>query len=214
MLTISKLKQWSINYYIDTADTAARASRDACSAGGGLGEYYSEHDTPHPGLDHRWEQPDCCEPAHLHTHVIVPNRQTRADGRLVSLDGTSLYHEAKAAGVIYQATLRRELNRSLGFEWEHGDPNTGMAELAGMSRDTIAAWSRRSSQLRDWAAGHFNLREDGSWSAAQLGAAQKATRPTKPEELAWSALVEQWRADPRGMTIDRPRFLEARDAPR
>lgn len=38
---------------------------------------------------------------HLHTHVLVPNRQARADGNLVSLDGTSLFHEAKAAGVIY-----------------------------------------------------------------------------------------------------------------
>lgn len=44
---------------------------------------------------------------HLHTHVIVPNRQPRADGKLVSIDGTSLYHEARAAGMIYQATLRR-----------------------------------------------------------------------------------------------------------
>jgi len=35
---------------------------------------------------------------HLHTHVIVPNRQARADGVMVSLDGTSLYHEARAAG--------------------------------------------------------------------------------------------------------------------
>ena len=32
---------------------------------------------------------------HLHTHVIVPNRQARVDGQLVSIDGTSLYHEAK-----------------------------------------------------------------------------------------------------------------------
>jgi conjugative relaxase-like TrwC/TraI family protein len=66
---------------------------------------------------------------HLHTHVIVPNRQARADGRLVALDGTSLYHEAKAAGVLYQATLRRELHRSLGLEWAPIDPGTGMAEL-------------------------------------------------------------------------------------
>ena len=32
------------------------------------------------------------------THVLVPNRQARADGRLVSIDGTSLFHEARAAG--------------------------------------------------------------------------------------------------------------------
>ncbi len=132
----------------------------------------------------------------------------------MSLDGTSLFHEAKAAGVIYQATLRRELQRSLGVEWEQVDPGTGMAELAGMSRETITAWSRRSSQLRDWAAGHLERGEDGTWSAAQLGAAQKATRPSKPEELSWGALLAQWRADARGLEIDRARFLDARAARR
>ena len=45
MLTISKLKRWSINYYIDTAATA---SRGAVRAGGGLGEYYSERETRTP----------------------------------------------------------------------------------------------------------------------------------------------------------------------
>ena len=35
-----------------------------------------------------------CGDPHLHTDVIVPNRQARADGQLLSIDGTSLYHEA------------------------------------------------------------------------------------------------------------------------
>ncbi len=109
-------------------------------------------------------------------------------GRLVSIDGTSLYHEAKAAGVIYQATLRRELHQSMGFEWAPVDPSTGMAELAGVDRDTITAWSRRSTQLREWAAHNLNV-VDGPLSAAQLAAAQKATRPAKPEELAWAHVV-------------------------
>ena len=85
---------------------------------------------------------------HLHTHVLVPNRQARADGRLVSVDGTSLYHEARAAGVIYQATLRHELHRLLGVEWAPVDPRTGMAEVAGVDPATITAWSQRSTQLR------------------------------------------------------------------
>ena len=41
MLTISKLKRWSINYYIDTAQAAEHAARDMAQAGGGLREYYS-----------------------------------------------------------------------------------------------------------------------------------------------------------------------------
>jgi conjugative relaxase-like TrwC/TraI family protein len=337
VLTISKLKRWSIKYYIDTAATASRASSDLQRANGGLGEYYSEHETRTPvwvcaGDTHtaarlvgltdaeraggeadakvvaRWlddgvapngargrtfgtrgvhgfdltfaalksvsllralrgddvaqkaiaaahtaalgeameylavhagytrvhnpvtgekdlvrlpglvavayqhETSRCGDP-HLHTHVIVPNRQARADGRMVSLDGTSLYHEARAAGVIYQATLRRELHQSLGIEWAPVDPATGMAEIAGIHHDTIRAWSRRSSQLREWAA-HNLLSVDGAPSAAQLAAAQKATRPAKPEELAWSQLQQQWRADARGFEINRATFLEARAARR
>ena len=228
MLTISKLKRWSINYYIDTAQVAEHAAQDLARAGGGLGEYYSERETRTPAwllagdthtvaplvgltdaqrtggdadseLVARWlddgvtpngahrrafgergvhgfdltfcapksvslvralrtddvmakaiadahttalseameylathagytrvhnpptgekdlvrlpgltaiayqhETSRCGDP-HLHTHVIVPNRQARADGQLVAIDGTSLYHEARAAGVIYQAT--------------------------------------------------------------------------------------------------------------
>jgi hypothetical protein len=87
-----------------------------------------------------------CGDSYLHTHVIVPNRQARADGALVSIDGTSLYHEAKAAAVIYQATLRRELNRSIGLKWGPVDPSTGMAEVAGVRAETIRAWPQRSSQ--------------------------------------------------------------------
>lgn len=335
MLTISKLKRWSINYYIDTATTAERATVDLQRANGGLGEYYSEHETRTPvwlcagdaytaarlaGLSDvqrageeadaamvaRWlddgvapngargrafgargvhgfdltfaapksvsllralrgedvaqkaiagahtaalaeameylaahagytrvhnpvtgekdlvrlpglvavayqhETSRCGDP-HLHTHLIVPNRQARPDGRMVSIDGTSLYHEARAAGVVYQATLRRELFQSLGIEWEPVDPSTGMAEVAGIARDSITAWSRRSSQLREWAA-HNLVSLNGRLSAAQLAAAQKATRPAKPEELAWSQLQQQWRADARGLGVDRAAFMQARAA--
>ena len=168
-----------------------------------------------PGLAaiaYQHETSRCGDP-HLHTHVIVPNRQARPDGVMVSIDGTSLYHEARAAGMIYQATLRRELHRSLGLEWSPVDPSTGMAELAGVDRGTITAWSRRSTQLRDWATHHLQL-VDQPLSAAQLAAAQKATRPAKPGELAWTQLVEQWRADARGLHLDRAAFDAARAARR
>lgn len=337
MLTISKLRRSSVSYYIDTAKAAGRASSDLQKANGGLGEYYSEHETRTPvwlcagdthtaallvgltdlqraggeadsavvarwlddgvapnsacgrafgtrgvhGFDLTFASPKSvsllralraddvvqkaiaaahstalaeameylaahagytrvhnsvtgekdlvklpglvavayqhetsrCGDPHLHTHVILPNRQARNDGVLVSLDGTSLYHEARAAGVIYQATLRRELHQSLGIEWAPVDPGTGMAETAGVDRYTITAWSRRSSQLREWAA-HNLVSVDGPLSAAQLAAAQKAARPAKPEELAWSELQRQWREDARGLVLDRAAFLKARAARR
>ena len=48
MLTISKLKRWSINYYNDTAMAAGHAAKDVQRANGRLGEYYSEHETRTP----------------------------------------------------------------------------------------------------------------------------------------------------------------------
>jgi conjugative relaxase-like TrwC/TraI family protein len=89
-----------------------------------------------PGLvaiAYQHETSRCGDP-HLHTHVIVPNRQGRADGVLVSIDSKSLYHEAKAAGIIYQATLRHELHAELNLEWGAVDPLTGMAEVAGVNQ--------------------------------------------------------------------------------
>jgi TrwC relaxase len=128
----------------------------------------------------------------------VPNRQARADGKLVSIDSKSLYHEAKAAGVIYQATLRRELHAERGLEWNPVDEHSSMAEIAAVDKDCIRAWSQRSTRLREWAQNHLVV-IDGEPTAQQLAAAQKATRPAKPESKSWAELKEDWRADARGL---------------
>jgi len=150
---------------------------------------------------------------HLHTHVILPNRQARGDGKLVTYDGNSLHHEAKAAGLIYQNTLRTELAAALGVEWGRIDSHTGMAEVAGISRTTIEAWSQRSTQLREWAAENLAVVEaQDSLTAAQLAAAQRATRPRKPEHLPWAELKQMWLTDERGFSIDETAQREARQA--
>ena len=168
-----------------------------------------------PGLvaiAYRHETSRCGDP-HLHTHVIVPNRQVRADGRLVSIDSKSLYHEAKAAGIIYQATLRHELHAERGFEWQPVDEHSGMAEIEGVTAASIKAWSQRSTRLREWAKDNLVV-VDGEPTAAQLATAQKATRPTKPEQLAWDELKAMWRADARGLDLDRDAHFAAREARR
>ncbi|WP_040624520.1 MobF family relaxase, partial [Mycobacterium parascrofulaceum] len=99
-----------------------------------------------PGLvaiAYQHETSRCGDP-HMHTHVIVPNRQPRADGVLVSIDSKSLHHEAKAAGVIYQAVLRHELHAERGFEWREVDERSGMADIAGVTK----RWNRRLINLR------------------------------------------------------------------
>jgi conjugative relaxase-like TrwC/TraI family protein len=338
VLTISKpMKRWSIKYYNDTASQAKQASMDRQSAGGGLGEYYSEGDTRAPtwlvvgdvdavgeatGLDGaalhggfadtetvtRWlddgvapngasgrafgdtgvhgfdlvfaapksvsllralrgddvtekillnahnkgiqaamaylhehagytrvhnpltgqkdlqrlpgwvtvayqhETSRCGDP-HLHTHIILSNRQARADGQLVSIDSKSLHHEAKAAGIIYQAVSRHEIHAQAGFEWNPVDERSGMAEIAGVAKDSLKAWSQRSTRLREWAKKNLVI-VDGEPTAPQIAAAQKATRPAKPETLAWADLKEQWAADARGLKLDRDAHFAARDARR
>jgi len=164
-----------------------------------------------PGLvaiAYQHETSRCGDP-HLHTHVIVPNRQARADGRLVSIDSKSLLHEAKAAGIVYQATLRHELHVERGFEWATVGERTGMAEIAGVSRDCVTAWSQRSTRLREWARRNLVV-VDGEPTMQQLAVAQRATRPLKPESLSWAQLKEQWRADARGIIIDRAAHDRAR----
>ncbi|WAJ47985.1 relaxase domain-containing protein (plasmid) [Mycobacterium sp. Aquia_216] len=168
-----------------------------------------------PGLvaiAYQHETSRCGDP-HLHTHVIVPNRQARGDGVLVSIDSKSLHHEAKAAGVIYQAVLRHELHAERGVEWRGVDERSGMADIAGVTKACLTAWSRRSTRLREWARNNLVV-VDGEPNAQQLAAAQKATRPAKPESKPWAELKEEWRADARGLELDRAAHVEARDARR
>jgi hypothetical protein len=131
----------------------------------------------------------------------------------VSIDSKSLHHEAKAAGIIYQAVLGNELHAERGFEWNPVDEHSGMTDIAGVDKASIKAWSQRSTRLREWARNNLVV-VDGDPTPAQLAAAQKATRPAKPETLAWDALKEQWRADERTLVLDRDAHYAARDARR
>lgn len=147
---------------------------------------------------------------HLHTHVLVPNRQPRADGTLVAIDSDSLWHEARAAGVVYQATLRRRVWELAGLEWEPVDAHSGMAEIAGVDGAVLAAASQRSTQLHQWATQHLVVGE--RVTAAQLASAQKATRPKKPEHRPWAELREEWTGRFGEVAIDPAAQSVAREA--
>lgn len=67
---------------------------------------------------------------HVHSHVLLANKQLCQDGKARTLDGVSLYHEARAAGMVYQATVREILSRKLGVEF--GDVVNGCAEIVGL----------------------------------------------------------------------------------
>ena len=99
------------------------------------------------------------------------------------------------------------------MEWASVNPFSGMAEIAAVTNKCIKAWSQRSTRLRQWA--HNNLVViDGEPTAQQLAAAQKATRPAKPESKSWAQLKDDWRADARRLHLDRTAHLEAHAARR
>ncbi|OFT91219.1 hypothetical protein HMPREF3098_01385 [Corynebacterium sp. HMSC28B08] len=67
---------------------------------------------------------------HVHAHVLVNNKQRSLDGKFRTIDGVSLYHEARAAGMLYQAQLRAEISSSLGVQ--RGQAKNGCAEIIGL----------------------------------------------------------------------------------
>ena len=113
-----------------------------------------------PGLvaiAYQHETSRCGDP-HLHTHVIVPNRQPRADGQLVSLDSKSALPRGQgrrdrlpghpAPSPARRARLRIQPGRSA-----HRDGRDRRRRPA----ETIKAWSRRSTRLREWARNNLTV---------------------------------------------------------
>lgn len=164
-----------------------------------------------------------CDP-HMHIHMLLPGKVARRDGRMVTIDSQSMYHEAKPAGMIIQKSLRDRMSAALGAEWEDVDPHTGIAELKGFSRDMIVDFSRRQTAIMDWAKQHPGRYMDGTaadedadvaaagsrWAKGErewLDVGQKATRHKKLETLHYDELRERWQNDPRAEGFDANQFL-------
>lgn len=164
-----------------------------------------------------------CDP-HMHIHMLLPGKVARADGRMVTIDSQSMYHEAKPTGMIIQKSLRDRMSATLGAEWEDVDPHTGIAELKGFNRELITEFSRRQSAIMDWAKEHPGRYMDGAiadeaadvaaagsrWAKGErewLDVGQKATRHKKLESLHYDELREQWQNDPRAEGFDAREFL-------
>jgi conjugative relaxase-like TrwC/TraI family protein len=165
-----------------------------------------------------------CDP-HMHVHCLLPGKVARADGRMVTIDSESMYHEAKAAGMIFQKSLRDRLSAALGIEWDEVDPHTGIAEIKGFSRAVITEWSRRQTALMEWAQenlGEYSRRmadaehsdaadqEKRGWAKGErewLDTAQRATRQKKLESLHYDELRERWQQDPRAASLSVEDFL-------
>jgi conjugative relaxase-like TrwC/TraI family protein len=83
----------------------------------------------------------------LHAHVLVANKVRCVDGRWRSLDGREMFAFQKAAGMLYNATLRVELSARLGVEWQPVDRN-GQADIEGVPRELIELFSQRRHDVK------------------------------------------------------------------
>ncbi|MCU1484392.1 MAG: conjugative relaxase [Actinomycetia bacterium] len=108
---------------------------------------------------------------HLHWHVLVANMAQGVDGRWTALDGRALYANKRAAGVLFQSVLRRELTERLGIEW--GSLRNDTAEVAGVPGPVLRLFSTRREQIREW------LEDHGRSGPAAAANAMAATRPAK-----------------------------------
>ncbi|HEY3700914.1 MAG TPA: MobF family relaxase [Acidimicrobiales bacterium] len=123
---------------------------------------------------------------HLHTHVVVANVVAGSDGRWSAFDARGLYAHARTAGALYQAHLRHELRRRLGLEW--GALRAGMADIEGIDRSVVRAFSRRRQEIE------ARLAEEGVSGPRAARVAQLATRSNKDLDVSFETLVGEWRA--------------------
>ncbi|MCS4492593.1 MobF family relaxase, partial [Corynebacterium sp. ES2715-CONJ3] len=132
---------------------------------------------------------------HVHSHVLIANKQLCRDGRVRTLDGVSLYHEARAAGMVYQATVREILSRKLGVEF--GEVVNGCAEIVGLDDpELIAAYSTRAREIDQWQA------DNGlDTRAAYERVAQKITRRSKNTDISLYELETEWTSTEYGARV-------------
>ena len=81
----------------------------------------------------------------LHTHSVIANMVRDADGKWRSMANEKLYGSKMLLGALYRSELAASLTR-LGYDIEktHAD---GRFEIAGVSRETIEAFSTRRTEI-------------------------------------------------------------------
>jgi conjugative relaxase-like TrwC/TraI family protein len=131
----------------------------------------------------------------LHTHVLVANLVHGDDGHWSALDSSLLYTNAKTGGYVYQAQLRQELTESLGVDW--GPVTKGQADIAGVDRETIMAFSERRSEI----LGYMAERNDQGGRAADHAAL--ITRRAKEYGVDPTTLQERWNDKARTVGFER-----------
>ncbi|MGH2928828.1 MAG: MobF family relaxase, partial [Solirubrobacteraceae bacterium] len=138
----------------------------------------------------------------LHTHVLAANMSRGPDGRWTALDARPIYAHARTAGFVYQAVLRDELARSVGFLFE--EVSQGNADIAGVPNELRRHFSQRRREIA------AEMERNGATSARGAQVATLSTRQAKTERLSEAELRERWAESARPFefsTGELPRLL-------
>lgn len=133
----------------------------------------------------------------LHTHVVISAKVLAPDGRWLALDARYLKRKQRALGGLYQSVLRAELSHRYGVTW--GPIVNGQAEIAGMPKELLDAFSKRSVQVEALLAervAEFRSREGRDptrWERAAITReASEDSRATKTHNTV-TDLGRRWR---------------------
>jgi conjugative relaxase-like TrwC/TraI family protein len=137
---------------------------------------------------------------HLHTHLVTANVAQGVDGVWSSLDTRRLFAHRRAAGAVYDASLRSELSRTAGVAWER---RAGGWDLAGIDPVLARLLSQRSASIEE----HTFRRGNGAGAGARR-AAFHADRPDKDRTVSMEELRARWRERAADFGIDPSDLVE------
>ncbi|MGE4164011.1 MAG: MobF family relaxase [Vicinamibacterales bacterium] len=149
----------------------------------------------------------------LHTHAVIANRVLSPDGRWLALDARPLMKDQTMLSALYHAGLRAELTSRLGVGW--GEVDNGIAELAGVEREVLDAFSQRSSQVTSRLAvklARFRETMDREptgrerWRLEREAAVD--SRRCKPAAIDAAALQQRWQAQLGELGLDRQTLVD------
>ena len=144
----------------------------------------------------------------LHSHAVLANMLLGGDGKWRTMANESLYRSQKLIGMIYRNELAAVLTRlGYGIEKSHAD---GRFEIAGVSRETIEAFSTRRAEIQ----AAMNERGLGD-TAGNPRLAERAALMTRAHkrDVDKDALREHWKQQAAAMGFEPGKAVEnAREA--
>ncbi len=148
----------------------------------------------------------------LHTHVVISAKVLAPDGRWLALDGRYLKRKQRALGGLYQSVLRAELTSRYGVAW--GPIEKGQAEIVGMPKELLDAFSKRTAQVDAALADKITEfceregRDPTRWERAALTREASEDTRAKKTHASPGDLGSHWRDQAEALGWSPARLLE------